>query len=168
MDLRGGILYHYMLENIFPNLRVAICKAGYNIKNFDLNEAKEVIKTRPQNLSLNEMFLVVNTYKEGSQEFIDVFETAVRMYPADEVANLNAAGSAILRNDLVSAKRYLSRVTSEKYPAEYNNAMGLQALLNGEYELTETYLKLAVDKDLEAAKLNREELEKKKRSNSLN
>ena len=95
MQLRGGVPYRYMLKYIFPSLRVAICKVNYEIKNFNLDEAKEIIKTRPQNLSLNEMFMVANSYPKGSQEFIDVFETAVRMYPKDEIASINAAAAAL-------------------------------------------------------------------------
>lgn len=113
-----------MLKNIFPSLRVAICKVNYDIKNFDVDEAREVIKKRPQNLSLNEMFLVANTYPAGSQEFIEVFETAVRMYPEDEVANMNAAAAALSRNDLISAERYLGMVNSKKHLPEYTNAYG--------------------------------------------
>lgn len=109
MQLRGGVPYRYLLKNVFPSLRVAICKVNYDIKNFNVDEAKEVIKRRPQNLSLNEMFLVANTYPKGSQEFIDVFETAVRMYPDSEIANMNAATAALSRNDLISAERYLKR-----------------------------------------------------------
>ena len=66
MQLRGGVPYRYMLKYIFPSLRVAICKVNYEIKNFNLDEAKEIIKTRPQNLSLNEMFMVANSYPKGS------------------------------------------------------------------------------------------------------
>ena len=65
MKLHGGVPYRFMLKNIFPSLRVAICKVSYDIKNFNLEEAKEVIKRRPQNLSLNEMFMVANTYPKG-------------------------------------------------------------------------------------------------------
>lgn len=46
MQLRGGVPYRYMLKYIFPSLRVAICKVNYEIKNFNLDEAKEIIKTR--------------------------------------------------------------------------------------------------------------------------
>ncbi len=84
---------------------MAICKVNYEVRDFSVEEAKEIIKTRPQNLSLNEMFLVANTYPTGS-EFIDVFETAVRMYPQSEIANINAATAALSRNELVSAERY--------------------------------------------------------------
>ena len=158
MRFEGGRPYKYMLANIFPSLRVAICKVSYNVKNFNVDEAKEVIKRRPQNLSLNEMFLVANTYPQGSQEFIDVFETAVRMYPEDEIANLNAAASALSRNDIASAERYLSRITTISHSPEYNNTAGMLALMKGDYEEAERLLKLAADNGLDVAKQNLEEL----------
>ena len=83
MQLHGGTPYRYLLKYIFPSLRVAICKVNYEVRDFSVEEAKEIIKTRPQNLSLNEMFLVANTYPTGSQEFIDVFETAVQIVSAE-------------------------------------------------------------------------------------
>ena len=162
MQLRGGVPYRYLLKNIFPSLRVAICKVNYDIKNFNVDEAKEVIKRRPQNLSLNEMFLVANTYPKGSQEFIDVFETAVRMYPDSEIANMNAATAALSRNDLISAERYLKKMESQEYWPEYNNAMGILTLLKGDYELAEEYLNKARELGLDVATDNLEELAKKK------
>ena len=162
MKLHGGVPYRFMLKNIFPSLRVAICKVSYDIKNFNLEEAKEVIKRRPQNLSLNEMFMVANTYPKGSQEFIDIFETAVRIYPESEIANMNAATAALSRNDLVSAKRYLERVKSADYSPEYNNAMGVLLLMKEDYELSEKHLKIAKELGLDVAKSNLEELAKKK------
>lgn len=162
MQLRGGVPYRYLLKNVFPSLRVAICKVNYDIKNFNVDEAKEVIKRRPQNLSLNEMFLVANTYPKGSQEFIDVFETAVRMYPDSEIANMNAATAALSRNDLISAERYLKKMESQEYWPEYNNAMGILTLLKGDYELAEEYLNKARELGLDVATDNLEELAKKK------
>ena len=159
MQLRGGVPYRYLLKNVFPSLRVAICKVNYDIKNFNVDEAKEVIKRRPQNLSLNEMFLVANTYPKGSQEFIDVFETAVRMYPDSE---MNAATAALSRNDLISAERYLKKMESQEYWPEYNNAMGILTLLKGDYELAEEYLNKARELGLDVATDNLEELAKKK------
>lgn len=162
MRLRGGVPYRYLLKNVFPSLRVAICKVNYDIKNFNVDEAKEVIKRRPQNLSLNEMFLVANTYPKGSQEFIDVFETAVRMYPDSEIANMNAATAALSRNNLISAERYLKKVKSKEYLSEYYNAMGILTLLKGDYELAEEYLNKARELGLDVATDNLEELAKKK------
>ena len=162
MQLHGGTPYGYLLKYIFPSLRVAICKVNYEVRDFSVEEAKEIIKTRPQNLSLNEMFLVANTYPTGSQEFIDVFETAVRMYPQSEIANINAATAALSRNELVSAERYLGMVNSNKNLPEYNNAMGILMLMKGDYESSKKYLKFAEQSGLDAARGNLEELVRKK------
>ncbi len=162
MQLHGGTPYRYLLKYIFPSLRVAICKVNYEVRDFSVEEAKEIIKTRPQNLSLNEMFLVANTYPTGSQEFIDVFETAVRMYPQSEIANINAATAALSRNELVSAERYLGMVNSNKNLPEYNNAMGILMLMKGDYESSKKYLKFAEQSGLDAARGNLEELVRKK------
>lgn len=159
-QLRGGMPYQFLLRNVYPRLRVAVCKVNFNVKNFDVEEAKEVIKTRPQNLSLNEMFMVANSYPAGSQEFVDVFEIAVRMYPENEIANMNAAAAAILRNDLIAAERYLNKVKLKE--PEYINSLGVILLLEGNYELAEKYLKEAAAAGLKVAKENMDELAKKK------
>ena len=161
-QFRGGVPYQYLLKNIYPGLRVAVCKVNYNVKNFDVNEAKEVIKRRPQNLSLNEMFMVANSYPVGSREFVEVFEIAVRMYPENDVANINAAAAALSQGNLVAAERYLNRLTVKNVQSEYDNAMGVLALLKEEYDTAENYLNTAARSGLEAAKNNLKELEKKR------
>ncbi|MFP5154233.1 DUF3868 domain-containing protein [Bacteroides clarus] len=162
MRLHGGVPYRYLLKNIFPGLRVAICKVNYDIRNFSMDEAKDMIKKRPQNLSLNELFLVADSYPKGSQEFIEVFETAVRLYPEDEVANINAASACLLRGDTLSAERYLKKVKSNKYLPEYNNAVGVLALLKGDYEQAEKHLRTAVKLGVAIAEENLKELAEKK------
>lgn len=154
--LRGGAPYAEMLKNIYPGLRTAICVVEYSIKGFDTNDALEVYKTRPQNLSLNEFYMVAETIPEGSAEFIEVFETAVRMYPSDEVANLNAAVAALENRNKLAAGRYLGNIGESAYTAEYYNARGALAVLNEEYDTARRYFQLAADKGLEAARKNLE------------
>ena len=101
--------WRWMLDSIFPALRHSDYEVTYTIRPFTVEEATRVIREKPQHLSLNEMFLVANTYKPGSQDYNDVFETAVRMYPDDKTANLNAAVIALEKNDLAAAKRYLEK-----------------------------------------------------------
>lgn len=101
--------WRWMLDSIFPALRHSDYEVSYTVRPFTVEEAARVIREKPQHLSLNEMFLVANTYKPGSQDYNDVFETAVRMYPDDKTANLNAAVIALEKNDLAAAKRYLEK-----------------------------------------------------------
>ena len=163
MRLQGGAPYRYLLRNVYPQLRVAICKVEYQVKNFNVEEAKEIMKVRPQNLSLNEMYLVANTYPNGSKEFINVFETAVRLFPEDDIAKLNAAVAALSRRDIETAERYLDQVKHRELP-EYANAAGVLALLKDDYESARKYLQIAVDAGLEVAGKNLEELEKREQT----
>lgn len=167
MRISRGTPYKEMLRNIFPKLRTAICKVDYDVKNFNAEEAKEVIRTRPQNLSLVEMYAVAKSYEMGSDEFNDTFETAARMFPEDDIAGLNAALASLARKDVTSAERYLSRVKGSKQIPEYINAKGMLEMLKGNYDKAEEYLKQAAEAGLKAAEQNLEEISKKKENIEL-
>ncbi len=102
--------YRYLLENCYPALRHSDYTIEYEVKSYiDPVEIEKVLRTAPQNLSLEEFYILAQTYQAGSEEFNDLFETAVRMYPDDPVANLNAANLAILKKDYRRALRYLDK-----------------------------------------------------------
>lgn len=102
--------YRYLLDNCYPALRHSDYVIEYEIKSYSTPaDIERILHTAPQNLSLEEFFILAQTYEPGSDEFNDLFETAVRMYPNDPVANLNAANSAILKGDYPSALRYLDK-----------------------------------------------------------
>lgn len=100
--------YKYLLKNCYPALRHSDYTIEYEIKSYSTPEEIEpILKTAPQNLSLEEFYILAQSYEPGSADFNELFETAVRMYPEDHVANLNAANSAISRQDFSSALKYL-------------------------------------------------------------
>ena len=102
--------YRYLLDNCYPALRHSDYTIEYEVKSYaDPAEIKKVLHSAPQNLSLEEFYILAQTYESGSEEFNELFETAVRMYPNDPIANLNAANSAILRKDYRSALRFLEK-----------------------------------------------------------
>lgn len=129
-----------LLADVFPGLRHSDYRVSYTIRPFSIDEAKEIIRQKPQQLSLNEMFLVANTYQAGSQDYNDVFETAVRMYPDDETANLNAAVIALGKDDLTAASRYLAKAGNS---AQARNARGVLAAKQGRYEEAEAAFRQA-------------------------
>lgn len=94
-SLSGGSTYRILLHEYYPPLRRNEYTISYVARPFSVEEAAELIRTRPQHLSLNEIFLVANTYPKGSKEFKDIFSIAVRMYPQDPVARLNSATADI-------------------------------------------------------------------------
>ena len=162
MDLAGGEPYRYMLREYFPSLRNAICKIEFEVAGFDVARAKEIVNIRPQNLSLNEIFLVAATYEKGSQAFIDLFETAVRMFPDDAIANLNAAAAALSRGDVIYAKRYLDQIKPALNLPEYYNTMGVMEMLGKNYGKAEEYLNKAVRMGSAEAGQNLAEIAKKR------
>ena len=123
--------YKFLLATVYPGLRHSDYTIEYTIRQFsNAEEIREVMSTSPQKLSLNEMYVLAQSLEPGSEEYNEVFETAVRMYPNDETANLNAANAAMSRNDLVSAERYLSKAGTS---GEAVYARGVLSALKGEY-----------------------------------
>lgn len=162
--LKGGTAFSYVLKNIFPSLRRSEYRVDYTIREFTVEEGREIIKTRPQQLSLSEMFAIANSYETGSKEYNDVFEVAVRMYSSDPVANLNAANISIGKGDYAAAKNYLLKAGDS---AEAIHARGVLKLIEGDLDGAETLLKQAKAAGVTGAADNLNELQKKREDNAL-
>lgn len=155
----GGRPYKIIYDEIYPKLRRVVCEVHYTVKDFSLEEAKENMAYAPHLLSLNEMYIVANTYEVGSPEFIKVFEVAREEFPNDPVANLNGAAAALAKNNVRDAERYL-RLSDPSTP-EYANNMGVLLMLRGNYSESERFLKRAESIGLPEAAGNLRELSKK-------
>lgn len=164
MNLGGGVPYREMLRDMFPQLRRSDYEVFYEVLPFTVEKGKEVFKTRPGDLSLNEMFLVAQTYEKGSSEFVYVFETAARIFPTSDHANVNAAASAIARGDLQSARRYLDKVVTRD-AAFYNNA-GILAYEQKDLERAIGYFRTAKEMGSAEAAGNLAEIDKAKNGNT--
>lgn len=162
--LKGGSVFSYVLINIFPSLRRSEYRIDYTVREFTVEEGREIIKTHPQQLSLSEMFAVANSYETGCKEYNDVFEIAVRMYSSDPVANLNAANISIGKGDYAAAKNYLSKAGDS---AEAIHARGVIKLIEGDLDGAEVLLKKANDAGVIGAANNLRELQKKREDNAL-
>ena len=153
--------YRFMLQNFYPALRHTDYRIDYNIRTFsDVEEIKRIIAEQPQKLSQNEFYLVAGKYEPGTDEFTEVFETAVRMFPNDTVANLNAANAAIRRDDFGAARRYLDKAGDS---AEAVYARGALAIREKDYDMARRYLNRAKEMGLEKAARTLEELEKRQK-----
>lgn len=137
-EVNRGKDYRIILRDIYPALRHSDYTVKYTIRNFTVDEAKELIYTDPKQLSLNEMFQVAQTFEPGSERYNEIFEIAVRMYPDDPVSNLNAAVTAIGTKRLDAARRYLTKAADvpEKKLAEASLLM-----LEGNLDEAEALLK---------------------------
>lgn len=153
--------YRFMLQNFYPALRHTDYRIDYTIRTFsEADEIRRIMAEQPQKLSLNEFYLVAGKYEPGTDEFTDVFETAVRMFPNDEIANLNAANAAIRRDDFAMARRYLAKA-GDSTEAVY--ARGALAVREKDYATAHRYLSKAKEMGLEKAALTLKELDERQK-----
>lgn len=151
--------YGFLLQYCYPYLRRTDYLIKYKIRVFyDVEEIKRVMAEQPQKLSQNEFYLLSQEYEPGTPEFTEVFETAVRMYPDDEIANLNAANAAIRRDDFAAARRYLDKAGDS---AEAVYARGALAVREKDYQAAKEYLEQAEKMGLEQASDTLKELNKR-------
>ena len=151
--------YRFMLQHFYPALRHTDYRIAYVIRSYsDPEEIARVMREQPQKLSLNEFYLVAGKYEPGTDEFTDVFQTAVRMFPNDEVANLNAASAAIRRDDFETARRYLEKAGDS---AEAVYARGALAVREGDCETARRHLNRAKEMGLERAAATLDEMDKR-------
>lgn len=123
--------YPFILANVYPPLRHTEYRITYTVRKYlNVDEIRHVMNTRPGNLSQNEFFLLANSYEPGSPEYDEVFEYAVRFFPENPIANLNAANTAMHRGNYEAAERYLKRAGDE--PAAIYGRGVLKAL-QGQY-----------------------------------
>ena len=158
--------YRFLLQICFTALRNSDFWLVYTVSLFnDVEEIKRVMKIRPQKLSLNEFYLAAQTYESGSDEFNEVFETAVRMYPDDPTANLNAANTALQRGDMAAAERYLAK-SGESAEATYTR--GVYELMNKNYDAAEQYMLRSKSEGVTQADETLQQIAKLKENNTNN
>lgn len=156
--------YRFLLENVYPGLRHSDYTVEYVVRPYaNVDEIRSLLATTPQKLSLQEMFLVTREMEPGSEEFNEVFEIAVRMYPTDSTANLNAANTAMAMGDLKKAERYLRKAGNT---AESVYARGVYAALAGDYDAAEKFFVEAGEKGIVKAETMLKQIEKLKNESS--
>lgn len=107
-QVAGGKPYRWLLDHVYPGLRHTDYVIQYVVRHYPVKEARRLIYTHPEALSLSEMYRVAQSWPEGSDDWLDALLIAARQYPEDETANLNAACACVQTRRLTDAKRYLS------------------------------------------------------------
>lgn len=124
--------YATLLNTVYPSLRHTDYAIDYTVRAYsDPVEILAIMKTKPQNLGLSEFYIAASSLEPGTDEFNEVFETAVRMYPDDPVANLNAANIALARRDTAQAAKHLAKAGGSP---EAVYARGVLATVEGDFD----------------------------------
>lgn len=158
--LDGGAPFRELVADngLYAKVRRTDYAFRYTVRGFDINEARERIKTNPKHLSLNEMYLVANSYPAGSKEFKETLAIAEKYFPNEPAALTNAAAADLEAGNAAAA---LSRLEQVKAPtAETLNNRGIALALTGKYEEAEQCFTEAVTKGDKRATENLAELRK--------
>ena len=140
-DPRFAALYRAkILPEWFPMLRATKFAINTILRPQPDEKLAEIIKTKPQLLSLNQMFRVARLYPEGSDEFNDVIATALKYYPDDPVANLNSAVVAMREGKYAAAAALLAKAGDSP---EAENARGVLAAHNNDFDAAQRHFDAA-------------------------
>ena len=150
--LNNGLMYKYLLENYYPLLRRMEISFQYNVRGLTDEEAVNMLKTNPTDLSLDEMYRAYTLQGLKSDE---MYKLSVLYFPENPIAIINASSVFLAKNDTVSAWNYLKSVQDDL--RAFNN-MGLYYLLSGELEKAEDYLEKAKASDPANAERNLNQL----------
>ncbi len=148
--------YQTLLEDCYPGLRRSDYKVAYTVRSFTAGEAREMLRTDPGHLSLEELFLVAQEERPGTEEFNEVFATAVRLFPDDPVANLNAACAEMEHGDMQTAGQHLQKAGDSPQAL---NARGVMAYRKGDAEGAERLFRKAAEAGCQTAADNLRALE---------
>ncbi|MDL2319550.1 DUF3868 domain-containing protein [Alistipes sp. OttesenSCG-928-B03] len=151
-QLNGGRTYAGLLKNLYPILRRNDYTVAYVSKAFNLEEARQVIKTKPQHLSLNEMYLVANSYPKDSPEFKETMDVVARFYPDNEIVRLNEAVAWVENG---AYDRAIPQLLQIEQPEAWN-ALGIAYYYTGDFERSQQFFRKAADAGLDAAAKNAE------------
>lgn len=155
--LDNGVTYRKLYNQFYPPLRRIDYAINYVSRPFEVEEAAELIKTRPNLLSLNEMFLVANTFPEGSKEYNQVFEIAAKTFPESDIANINVAVQELRNNETDQAIARLGQFTDNP---DVLNLLGIAYANKEMYDKAQEYLNQAIAKGNKGAEHNMQQLKR--------
>ncbi len=84
-------VYERLLNEMYGPLRRNEYRIEYNVRHFNLEEAKQQIKTRPDLLSVSEIQKVADSFGKGTNGYADALVQGVKGHSTDVTALNNAA-----------------------------------------------------------------------------
>ena len=129
-ELVPATIYQRLMAEIYPRLRRNDYRIIYNVRNFNMEEARNLIKSAPSKLSLTEMYKVAGSYAKDSKEYNEVMAIANKTYPATASAAVNYAALQISLDQYDAALATLAK--SVQSDGGVLNAQGYAYAVKGE------------------------------------
>ena len=104
-------IYQRVLTEMYGPLRRNDYRITYTVRPFDLDEARQRIRTNPKLLSLAEMQRVADSYGRGTPQYLEAQRVAVATFPGNLTAINNCALAEIEAGNYDAACRLLQGCT---------------------------------------------------------
>lgn len=135
--------YEFMLKQWYPWLRRTDYTISYEVRPFSPEEALQIMRVSPNQVSLYEMFMAAQSLGVNTDAYNDIIELAVATYPNEPAANYNAAVVAINKGENEQARKYLAKVPET---ADTLNLLGVIELNSGNYAAAANYFNKAIER----------------------
>ncbi len=145
----------FIYNTLFAGLRRIELKVDYAVEQLSDDQARELLYTDPNMLSLDEMYRVARYFEPGSSEYLEVYEIAARMFPDDFIANNNAAAALLQHGNGKDAYHYLQKMGMRE--ESYIN-LGAYYYVMGDLGLAVEYFNKAKQAGYEQGELNLQKL----------
>ena len=157
-DLVPPTIYQRLMNELYPRLRRNDYRIEYNVRNFNIEEAKALVDSDPRKLSVGELYKVAGTYEKGSKEYNHVMAVAAKTYPSVVAAAVNQASLLMAEKKYAEALDVLSK--SDQNDARILAAQGYAYINMGDQAKAKAAWEKAAAKGQADAKHNLEELDK--------
>lgn len=153
--LDKGVTYSKLLHDVYPQLRRADYSIHSVVKPTTLTDARNTMATNPQSMDIDDMYIVLISYPQQSDDYHRTLNTMARYYPNDVIVNNNMAVAAMNAGDLKTARQHLDKVKND--PRCHNN-MGVLHVREGNRTEAERYLRMASQNGSREARHNLDNL----------
>ena len=94
-ELDNDKTYHILLEEFYPALRRTTFSLSFDVRPYTSEELPGVFETKPECLSLYEMYQLAGLYASRGENPLPVYKKAYEQFPGDIVAVLNYANALL-------------------------------------------------------------------------
>ena len=123
-------IYKRVLNEMYGPLRRNEYRIEYNVRHFELEEARRLLNSRPDLLSVAEIQKVADSYGRNSDQYRAALQVAVRTYPDNVTARNNAALAEIETGHYAEA---ISLLKDAQEPSLIN-LLGVAYFKNGQLD----------------------------------
>ncbi len=133
--------YPELLKNVYPYLRKSSYTVQFDVRAYALPEAKEKMKTNPENVGAEEMYAVALDYGFTTTEGKAALATLQQVHPDAPLAKLCRAHLMLENKQNEEALRLLQ--SFKLNDGAYYNLLGVALARNGQWEAARQYFQIS-------------------------